>query len=166
MRAILPEIAVYTDGGTRNTGNYKGGQVKATDLAAWAYLISYDHQNFFASEGVFGATNNQMELTGLLKALQKLKDSRGNHYPITIYSDSKYIVDAINQHWLEHWVQRNWRKSSGKAVLNQDLWQQIYQLLKSFPQITFIWVKGHENNAGNNFVDQKLNQTMDKMKQQ
>lgn len=160
----MPKITVYTDGGTRNTGNFKGGKVKSTDLAAWAYLIIYDDKKFYASKGVLGATNNQMELTGLLKALQKLKSSHGNHFPITLYSDSKYIIDAINQHWLDSWAKKNWRKSNGKLVLNQGLWKEIYSLLKDFSQISFIWVKGHSNNVGNNFVDWALNRTMDKMK--
>lgn len=94
-----------------------------------------------------------MELTGLLKALQKLKSSKGNMFPITVYSDSKYIVDAINQHWLDNWAKRNWRKSGGGPVLNDDLWREIYQLLKFFKQIEFVWVKGHATSSGNNFVD-------------
>lgn len=160
----MPKITVYTDGGTRNTGNYKGGKVKETDLAAWAYLITYDGKKFYASDGVFGATNNQMELTALLKALEKLKSSKANHYPITIYSDSKYLIDAINQHWLDNWVKKKWRKSDGSVVLNREIWQSIHHLLQEFSQIKFVWVKGHASSYGNIFVDQALNKTMDKMR--
>lgn len=146
-----------------NTGNYKGGKVQATDLAAWAYLITYDEKKFYASDGVLGATNNQMELTAVLKALKKLDQSKGNDYPITIYSDSRYLVDAINKNWLDGWAKKKWRKSDGGKVLNQDLWQEIYQLLRLFSKIKFVWVKGHSVNKGNIFVDQALNKTMDKM---
>ena len=125
----MPNITVYTDGGTRNTGNYKGGKVQDCDLAAWAYLITYDGKKFFSTDGVFGATNNQMELTGVIKALEKLKSSKANNFPIVIYSDSKYIVDAINKNWLNNWVKRNWRKANGGEVLNPELWQKIYALL-------------------------------------
>lgn len=90
----------YTDGGTRNTGVYKGGHVKKTDKAAWAYLIEWDDQEVHGSGGEYGATNNKMEQTALINALKKLIELGFNEKHLLFVLDSKYVLNAINQHWL------------------------------------------------------------------
>lgn len=157
------QVTMYTDGGTRNTGNVLGGHVKASDKAAWAYLIQSADKEFSGTQGCLGATNNQMELTALQMGLQRLIDLKLNGLKIAVVMDSKYVLNAINQGWLAGWQRRGWKKASGATVLNVELWQQIAALLPQFPQIKFVWTKGHADNAGNVFVDELLNRTMDQM---
>ena len=150
----------YTDGGTRNTGVYKGGHVKKTDKAAWAYLIEWDDQEVHGSGGEYGATNNKMEQTALINALKKLIELGFNEKHLLFVLDSKYVLNAINQHWLAGWKKRGWKRSGG-LLKNVAEWQELDRLLKHFPDSTFEWTKGHANNRGNEFVDHELNRYMD-----
>ena len=150
----------YTDGGTRNTGVYKGGHVKKTDKAAWAYLIEWDDQEVHDSGGEYGATNNKMEQTALINALKKLIELGFNEKHLLFVLDSKYVLNAINQHWLAGWKKRGWKRSGG-PLKNVAEWQELDRLLKHFPDSTFEWTKGHANNRGNEFVDHELNRYMD-----
>ena len=151
----------YTDGGTRNTGVYKGGHVKKTDKAAWAYLIEWNGGSESGSGGEYGATNNKMEQTALINALRKLIELGFNEKHLLFVLDSKYVLNAINQHWLQGWKKRGWKRSSG-PLKNVPEWKELDRLLRSFPDSTFEWTKGHANNRGNEFVDHKLNEYMDK----
>ncbi|MFC6314609.1 ribonuclease H family protein [Lapidilactobacillus achengensis] len=157
-------IQVFTDGGSRNTGNKLGQHVKSDDLAAWAYLIILpDGQQFSGSAGETGATNNRMELLALINALEKLQAENLQGNAIQITSDSHYVLDPIRKGWLNNWRQRDWRKSTGKVIANLEAWQQIDHLLTYFSQLNFQWAKGHATNSGNIFVDELLNKTMDEM---
>lgn len=151
---------IYTDGGTRNTGVYKGGHVKKTDKAAWAYLIEWDDQQVYNSGGEYGATNNKMEQTALINALKKLLELGFNQEHLLFVLDSKYVLNAINQHWLEGWKKRGWKRSGG-PLKNVPEWQELDKLLKLFPDSKFEWTKGHAKNRGNEFVDHELNRYMD-----
>lgn len=157
------EVVFYSDGGTRNHGNYRGGHVKTTDVAAWAYLVTAPGYRNSASAGEFGSTNNRMELLGLINALSDLKDQGLNRQSVTGVLDSQYVLNGINKHWLRGWQRRGWKTASGTPVANKELWQRVANLLPMFPKLTLTWTKGHAQNAGNNFVDRLLNQTMDRM---
>ncbi|UQS82211.1 ribonuclease H family protein [Bombilactobacillus folatiphilus] len=161
--APTPIIQLYTDGGTRNTGNVHGGHVNATDKAAWAYLIVTPAQRYSDSQGCLGATNNQMELLALLQGLKQLINLNLQYEAILVTMDSRYVLNAINKHWLQNWQRRGWKKADGQPVLNVQLWQAFVKLLPTFPRIQFVWTKGHADNAGNVFVDRLLNKTMDDM---
>lgn len=151
---------IYTDGGTRNTGVYKGGHVKKTDKAAWAYRIEWGDQEVHGAGGEYGATNNKMEQTGFINALKKLIELGFNEKKLLFVLDSQYVLNAINKGWLKSWKKRGWKKSSG-SLANKEEWQEIDRLLAQFPNATFEWTKGHANNAGNEFVDHFLNKYMD-----
>lgn len=143
-------VHVYTDGGCRNTGNVRGGHVKRTDKAAWAYLIVDPKDQRFADHGgSFGSTNNVMEMTALLESLKKLKEMGLNEKDILVSADSQYVIQTALGNW--------------KRNANLDLWKEIDRELKYFPNLNFEWVKGHATNEGNNFVDSYLNEYMDKM---
>lgn len=159
---VRPEIVVFTDGGSRNHGNVAGGHVKATDPAAWAYLIDYHGKQHSDSAGEFGVTNNKMEITALVQALQWLWENQFNNKSVGIVSDSRYVLNAIQKGWIKGWKKRGWKRSAGE-LKNAELWQQLDQLLDKFPKIQYAWTKGHATNQGNVFVDELLNQTMDKM---
>lgn len=151
---------IYTDGGTRNTGVYKGGHVKKTDKAAWAYCIEWGDQEVHGAGGEYGATNNKMEQTGFINALKKLIELGFNDKKLLFVLDSRYVLNAINKGWLKSWKKRGWKKSSG-SLANKEEWQEIDRLLTKFPNAKFEWTKGHANNAGNEFVDHFLNKYMD-----
>jgi ribonuclease HI len=89
-----------------------------------------------------------MELTGVITALSALKEP----CQVDLYTDSQYIVNAINKGWLASWRRQNWKKKGGE-VKNPDLWQQLVPLLETH-QVNFIWVKGHAENANNNRCDE------------
>ena len=150
----------YTDGGTRNTGVYKGGHVQKTDKAAWAYKIEWKDQEVHGAGGEYGATNNKMEQTGLINALKKLIELGFNEKKLLFVLDSQYVLNAINKGWLEGWKKRGWRRSGGE-LSNVAEWKEIDELLTHFPDATFKWTKGHAKNAGNEFVDHLLNEYMD-----
>ena len=93
-------------------------------------------------------TNNRMELMATIMGLKALKEP----CEVDLYSDSQYVINAINEKWLDGWVQSGWRAESKKSVKNVDLWQALIPLLKKH-KINFIKVKGHSDNEYNNRCD-------------
>lgn len=154
---------IYTDGGSRNTGVHKGGHVNETDKAAWAYLIEWDNGRTYGSGGEFGATNNKMELLGLINALEKLIELKFNDKHLLFVLDSQYVLNGINKHWIEGWKKRGWKRLNG-PLINASEWKKLDSLLGHFSDSEFSWTKGHADNQGNNFVDHELNKYMDQMK--
>jgi len=131
----MANITIYTDGsalGNPGPGGYG------------IILISGSHRKE-VSQGYKLTTNNRMELLSVIVALEMLK-GEGHH--VTIYSDSKYVVNAIEQKWLFEWQKKNFKK-----VKNPDLWQRF---LRIYPKhhVRFVWVKGHANNKENNRCDE------------
>ncbi|KPN79234.1 Ribonuclease H1 [Apilactobacillus kunkeei] len=157
-------IRLYSDGGSRNHGNKLGQHVKEDDKAAWAYLIIRNGKKHYASDGEFGATNNKMEVLGLVNALRYIIDHGWQNESIDAILDSKYVLDSITKGWLNSWRRRGWKKSDGSVIKNKDEFMQLSALLSQFKHLNFKWTKGHAENAGNNFVDKLLNDTMDDMK--
>lgn len=158
------DLVVFADGGSRNSGAaIKGGSVAADDLSAWGYLI-IDYQNNqkkYDARAYLGKTNNAMEIAGVLKAFQQLIDNQDfNQRPFDLVLDSKYVLDSLQKGWLNNWIKKNQVERP-----NFELWQELYPLFKQLePQITYKWVKGHNQSEGNIFVDQLLNQAMDSKK--
>lgn len=156
----MKSIRVFTDGGSRNTGNYKGGQVKKTDKAAWAFLIQTPQQNYKGTGFEAGATNNRMEIMALLKAMSSITSLKLNPDEVEFVLDSKYVLDAIRLGWLKGWAKNGFERKNGE-LKNKELWQKMYELLPKFEKSIFSWTKGHAVSQGNIFVDELLNQTMD-----
>jgi len=163
--AVTADIIVYTDGGNRNTGNVQGGQVKPTDRSAWAFQMSAAGKTITGTSGEWGATNNRMEIMALLQALNYLLETKQAARPILVIMDSKYVLNAIQKGWLTGWKKRGWRRAGDQPLANSELWKMIDVELSQFTSLSFKWVKGHATTAGNNLVDQLLNQTMDHMVQ-
>lgn len=138
----MAKISIYTDGAARGNPG-KGGY--------GAVLLSGQHRKEL-SAGYRLTTNNRMELLAVIIALEALKPA--NH-DIEIYSDSKYVVDAINKKWIQGWIRKNW-----KDVKNIDLWQRLLPLLTAYKP-RFNWVKGHADNALNNRCDELATQAAD-----
>ena len=161
-KPVSADITVYTDGGSRNTGNVAGGHVRAGDKAAWAYRIELADEVVTDSAGEWGASNNRMEIMAFLRALQQLAKLGRAQKQIVFVLDSRYVLNAITQNWLAGWKRRGWKRSAG-PLANAELWQEVDGLLGQFTHLNFNWTKGHATNQGNVFVDQLLNTTMDQM---
>jgi len=134
----LKKVSIYTDGAC--SGNPGPG--------GWGAVLIYGEKKRELSGGAPQTTNNRMELTGVIEALTTLTEP----CDVTLYSDSKYVTDAINKRWLDSWVAKNWKKKDG-AVKNPDLWQQLLPLLEKH-RVAFVWVKGHAENEYNNRCDE------------
>ena len=134
----MKKVEVYTDGAcTGNPG--KGG---------YGAVLIYNGKEKRIKKGYRKTTNNRMELLAAIEALNLLKEP----CEVTLYSDSKYLIDAINKNWLSSWQKNNWKKADKKAVLNVDLWKSLVELIKVH-NITFVWVKGHAGNSYNEICD-------------
>jgi ribonuclease HI len=132
----MSEIIIYTDGSSRgNPGRGGYGTI----------LMSGNHKKEL-SGGYRKTTNNRMELMAVIAGLEALKKKNQS---ITIYSDSQYIVKALNEGWLNKWMATNFAK--GKK--NKDLWVRFYNLYQQH-KIKFVWVKGHADNPYNNRCDE------------
>lgn len=149
----LTQVTIYTDGASRGNGSEDA-------IGAYGALLQVKKGDLFhnkeISEAFKGVTNNQMELMAVVKALELLK------FPcrVTIYTDSKYVCDAINKRWLDKWIVSHWKTSTKKPVANKDMWQRLEELLK-IHVVNFEWVKGHADNEGNIKADLLCNEAMD-----
>ena len=129
------QLIIYTDGSSR--GNPGPG--------GFGVILMWGDQRKEISAGYRRTTNNRMELLGVITALESL---RKKNIPLTIYTDSQYIVKAVQEKWLDKWIRTNF--AGGKK--NKDLWIRFFNLAKDY-QITFKWVKGHADNPFNNRCD-------------
>ena len=135
----MKTVTIYTDGAC--SGNPGPG--------GWGAILEWQGHEKELSGGEAQTTNNRMELTAVLTALSLLKEP----CTVELYSDSKYVVDAIDKGWLYGWQKKGWIKADKKPVLNVDLWQQLLPLLTRH-NVRLHWVKGHAENEKNNRCDQ------------
>lgn len=139
------EVKIYTDGAARGNPDGPGGY--------GAVLLYMDPEGKIykkeISAGYKKTTNNRMELMAVIRSLQELN----RPCSVELYSDSKYVVDAFNQKWIESWVKRGWRKADGKPVKNSKLWKELLEAMKPH-KVQFIWVKGHDGHMLNERCDQ------------
>ena len=133
----MKKIEIFTDGAC--SGNPGPG--------GWAAILKYKDNVKKISGFVPSTTNNRMEILALINALSILKES----CEITVYSDSKYVVDSINKNWVLNWQKNNWMKKN-KKVPNSDLWYTLLNLMKNH-KINFIWVRGHSGHPENEECD-------------
>ena len=137
------EVEIYTDGACSNNPGVGG----------YGAILFYQDSNGQVhekklSKGFNMTTNNRMELMAVIDALSVLKKP----CKVKLYSDSKYVVDSINQKWLDGWVKKNWRLNTNNPVKNIDLWKKYIEIAKAH-EIEFIWVKGHASNKYNELCD-------------
>ena len=130
--SAIPEVSIFTDGAC--SGNPGPG--------GWAaILVSGPHRKEL-SRGYRRTTNNRMELLAVIESLKSLK-ARSR---VTIWSDSKYVVEAIEKGWAKGWRRNGWRKGDKKPALNPDLWEQLLNLLDQH-SVRFQWVRGHDGHG-------------------
>lgn len=134
----MKTVSIYTDGAC--SGNPGPG--------GWGAILMYGEKTKELCGGAPETTNNRMELLGVITALEALKEP----CKVDLYSDSQYVVNAINEGWLSNWQKKGWRRRDGE-VKNVDLWLTLIPLLE-LHDIRFHWVKGHAENALNNRCDE------------
>ena len=134
----MKTVNIYTDGACK--GNPGAG--------GWAAILECDGREKELFGGEKNTTNNRMELTAAIEGLKALnKQCR-----VVLYSDSQYLVNAINKGWLANWKSKGWRKADKSQVLNDDLWKELDSLLSKY-EVEFIWVRGNDGHAYNERCD-------------
>lgn len=137
-------VKIYTDGSARGNPDGPGG---------YGTILSYVDQNGTEhirefSQGYKKTTNNRMELMAAIVGLEALTKPCN----VELYSDSQYVIKAFNDHWIDGWIKKGWKRGKNEPVKNVDLWKRLLEATKPH-NITFIWVKGHDGHAQNERCD-------------
>ena len=143
----MKTVTIYTDGAC--SGNPGPG--------GWAAILMYMGRERLLSGGERETTNNRMELTAVIEALKALKEP----CTVQLYSDSKYVIDALSKGWARSWQKKGWIKSDKKPALNVDLWEELLSLCDRH-EVVCHWVKGHADNEYNSRCDAIAVQERDK----
>ena len=134
----MKQVSIYTDGAC--SGNPGPG--------GWSAILIYNGYEKELSGGERETTNNRMEMTAVISALQALKES----CVVELWSDSRYVIDALEKGWAEGWKKKGWIRSNKEPALNPDLWE-ILLALTAKHEMRYHWVKGHAENVYNNRCD-------------
>ena len=135
----MKEVKIYTDGAC--SGNPGPG--------GWGVILKYGAVEKELSGGEPLTTNNRMELMAAIQGLSALRE----RCRVLLYSDSKYLVDAMQKGWAAGWQENGWKKADKKPAKNPELWEKLLELCR-LHDVEFIWVKGHAQNPYNNRCDQ------------
>lgn len=136
----MKEVDMYTDGACK--GNPGAG--------GFCCILRYKGKEKLVSGGEANTTNNRMELCAVISGLEILREP----CEVTVYSDSKYVVDAMKLGWARGWKEKGWKKSDGKTALNIDLWERLLSL-SEMHRLRFVWVKGHDGHEYNERCDRE-----------
>ena len=137
-------VRLFSDGSARGNPDGPGGYgtvLQYTDNAGTLHEKEL-------SAGYEKTTNNRMELMGCIAGLEALN----RPCRVEVYSDSKYLVDAFNQHWIEGWVKKGWKRGKNEPVKNIPLWQRLLKAMEPH-EVSFYWVKGHAGHPENERCD-------------
>ncbi len=135
----MKHVDIYTDGACKHNPGPGG----------WGSIIVFKGIEKVLSGGEANTTNNRMELTAVISALEALKEP----CEVTLTSDSKYVIDSIEKGWVYGWKKRGWVKSDKSPALNPDLWERLLGLL-AVHKVSFVWVKGHAGHPYNERCDE------------
>ncbi len=139
------KVNIYTDGAARGNPDGPGGY--GTILS---YVDSQGQEHIREYSGGFKkTTNNRMELMAAIIGLEALNKP----CDVTLYSDSQYVIKAFNDHWIDGWIKKGWKRGKNEPVKNVDLWKRILKA-KEPHNVTFVWVKGHDGHEQNERCDQ------------
>lgn len=151
----MKKVNIFCDGGCRGNPGIGGYGTILQFVNDTGELIEKE-----VSGGKYQTTNNQMELTAVIKGLQALKE-RCN---VVITTDSQYVVNAFNKGWLDSWVKNDWKTASRQPVKNEELWKDLL-FLTNLHKCSFVWVKGHNGHPENERCDALANKEMDKLEE-
>ena len=135
----MKNVIIYTDGACSGNPGHGG----------WAAILKYGEHEKELSGGEELTTNNRMEMMAVISALEALREP----CKVTLYSDSKYVVDAINLGWARSWRANGWKRGKNGEAKNPDLWEKLLELLQ-IHDVSFVWVKGHAETEYNNRCDE------------
>lgn len=142
----LKKVIIYTDGGCISNPGGNGG---------YGVVLLYKNHRKELLGGYTNTTNNRMELMAAIKGLEILKGKCN----VNIYSDSKYLTEAIEQGWVVKWISKGWMRTKTEDVKNVDLWKRLWALIQEH-EVKFIWVRGHSGNVENERCDQLATKAM------
>lgn len=151
----MSDFIIYTDGACSGNPGPGGWAFVAVESSGTGTKIE-------SSGSELNTTNNRMELTAVINGISFIKAIA--YSSMLILTDSKYVVDAVNQGWLNSWVSKNWKKSDGKSVLNQDLWSKLLELMSVY-NVSFQWVKGHAGIPENERCDELARKEIKKLRE-
>ena len=144
---MMKTVEIHTDGACRHNPGPGG----------WGALMDFGDKTQELYGGDEITTNNKMELTAVIKALEYLTEP----HQIVLTTDSKYVIGGIND-WMDNWKKRGWRNAKGEPVKNKELWLQLDQLVSKH-KIEWQWVKGHSGDIGNETADMLSNRGIDEL---
>ena len=137
-------VRIYTDGAARGNPDGPGGYGTVLEYVDTKGQLHTKE----LSQGYKKTTNNRMELMAVIAGLEALN----RPCEVELYSDSQYVVTAFNQHWIEGWIKKGWKRGKNEPVKNVDLWKRLLAA-KEKHQVRFIWVKGHDGHPQNERCD-------------
>lgn len=141
----MSKVIIYTDGSARGNPDGPGGYgtvLTFTDSKG-------DLHEKELSCGYKKTTNNRMELMAVIVGLESLS----RPCEVEIVSDSKYVTDAFNQHWIDSWIKKGWKRGKNDPVKNVDLWKRLLEAYNYHTSVKFTWVKGHDGHPYNERCD-------------
>ena len=137
-------VRLFSDGSARGNPEGPGGYGTVLQFTDAAGVL---HEKEI-SQGYRKTTNNRMELMGCIAGFEALN----RPCKVDVFSDSKYLTDAFNQHWIENWVKHDWNRGKSGPVKNPDLWKRLLRAMEPH-EVTFYWVKGHAGHPENERCD-------------
>ena len=138
-------VKIYTDGAARGNPDGPGGYGTVMEYVDPKGQLHVKEK----SQGYVKTTNNRMELMAVIAGLEALNRS----CTVEVYSDSQYVVNAFNQHWVEGWIRKGWKRGKNEPVKNVDLWKRLLKA-KEPHDVSFHWVKGHDGHPQNERCDE------------
>lgn len=146
------QVTLYSDGAARGNPDGPGGYgcvLHYTDSKGELHVREF-------SAGYVKTTNNRMELMAVIVGMEALN----RPCQVTVVSDSKYVTDAFNKHWIESWLKNNWKNSAKKPVKNKSLWLRLLKAMEPH-QVKFQWIKGHAGHPENERCDELATKAAD-----
>ena len=144
----MKKVYIFTDGSS--LGNPGPG--------GWCAILRYNNHEKILKGGKKQTTNNEMELTAVLEGLKALKEP----CEVFLYSDSKYVVDALKD-WIHRWAKNRWKNAKKQEIAHKNLWKEIYNLMNKH-NVNPIWIKGHSGHTENELCDKIAKEEAEKYK--